>query len=122
MQVALLHDVLEDTITSEKEIEKEFGVGILNGVKALTKNKNLSGRSKTMDSLERIELLQKEIWAVKLADRITNLQKPPESWTKSKCGDYLEEASLIYESLKEGNDFLAQRLKIKIEEYREYIK
>ena len=121
MQVASLHDVLEDTKTSEKEIEKEFGIDVKNGVKALTKNKDLTGKSKTMDSLERIKLLQKEIWAVKLADRITNLQKPPESWPKSKCMEYLEEANLIYESLKEGNHFLAQRLKIKIEEYRKYL-
>jgi (p)ppGpp synthase/HD superfamily hydrolase len=37
-----------------------------------------------LDSLNRTKQLQKEVWAVKLADRITNLQTPPTHWDTVK--------------------------------------
>jgi guanosine-3',5'-bis(diphosphate) 3'-pyrophosphohydrolase len=50
----------------------------------LTKKENLPKGEKMVDSLKRIKDLQKEVWAVKLADRITNLQEPPQSWDNFK--------------------------------------
>lgn len=74
------------------------------------------------DSLERIKQQPKEVWAVKLADRITNLQPPPANWNNDKKKEYLEEAVAIYEALKDGNEYLANRLRIKIQEYKRYLK
>ena len=71
-----------------------------------------------IDSLNRIKVQPKEIWAVKMADRICNLYAPPYYSDKSKKEKYLEEAKTIYESLKEGNDYLAKRLLGKIETYK----
>jgi len=62
-----------------------------------------------------------EIWAVKLADRITNLQPPPAHWENERRMDYQEEARQILNELKVGNEFLARRLETKIEEYQIYI-
>ena len=58
-----------------------------------------------------------EVWAVKLADRITNLQPPPPHWDNDRKISYREEAGLILSELKDGNEFLAKRLEEKIEEY-----
>ena len=58
-----------------------------------------------------------EVWAVKLADRITNLQPPPPHWDNDRKIRYREEAGLILSELKDGNEFLAKRLEEKIEEY-----
>lgn len=122
VQVALLHDLIEDTDTTCEEIEDRFGVDIMNAVKALTKNKKLPKDQQLADSLIRINKLQPEVWAVKLADRITNLQPPPQHWDNEKIIQYQKEARTIYDELKQGNDFLANRLKQKIEEYSDYIK
>jgi guanosine-3',5'-bis(diphosphate) 3'-pyrophosphohydrolase len=74
------------------------------------------------DSLDRIQTLSKEVWAVKLADRITNLQKPPAHWDNGKKQKYLEEANVILEILNGGNTYLENRLKMKILEYEVYLK
>jgi len=117
LQAALLHDVLEDTTTTEIELETVFGAEVTAGVKALSKDEALPKNERLPDSLQRILLQPKEIWAVKLADRITNLQPPPKYWTAEKIAQYKQEAILIYETLRGGNSYLAKRLWQEIENY-----
>jgi guanosine-3',5'-bis(diphosphate) 3'-pyrophosphohydrolase len=88
---------------------------------ALTKNGDLPKSEQMGDSLNRIRKQQKEIWAVKLADRITNLQIPPQHWDTAKKIAYQKEAILILEELKGGNAFLENRLRLKIAEYEKYL-
>lgn len=121
IQVALLHDTLEDTNTTFEELQSEFGIEVANGVLALTKNDDLPKHMKMLDSLNRIKLLPKEVWSVKLADRITNLQKPPHKWDNSKKIEYKKEAESILEILKGANEYLEKRLLEKISEYEKYI-
>jgi len=120
-QVALLHDTLEDTNTTFDELKLEFGIEVAEGVSALSKNDNLPKEEKMLDSLNRISKQKKEIWAIKLADRITNLQKPPKRWDNLKRINYKEEAKIILEKLKGGNVYLESRLRSKIEEYEQYL-
>jgi len=120
IQVALLHDILEDTSTKIEELEIKFGADIAKAVSALTKNSNLPKDEQMQDSLSRIKVLQPEVWAVKLADRITNLQSPPSYWNNQKKINYQNEARIILEELKAGNEFLAMRLETKIAEYKKY--
>jgi guanosine-3',5'-bis(diphosphate) 3'-pyrophosphohydrolase len=120
VQVALLHDVLEDTDTDFDEIANEFGKEIAQAVLALTKNSKIPKENRMEDSLNRIKQLQKEVWAVKLADRITNLQAPPAHWSVEKITEYRKQAVLICNSLKGGNDYLENRLSQKISGYSEY--
>ena len=85
VQLAILHDVIEDTDTTFEELEEQFGERVAAGVLALTKNDNLPSKSaKMMDSLARINRQPKEVGMVKLADRITNLQEPPGYWNNQK--------------------------------------
>jgi guanosine-3',5'-bis(diphosphate) 3'-pyrophosphohydrolase len=121
VQVALLHDTMEDTSTGFGELEHRFGVEIAKAVSSLTKNKGLPQELRMLDSLTRIKKLPAEVWAVKLADRITNLQAPPPDWDKEKRIKYQKEARIILGELKDGNVFLARRLEAKIEEYGNYI-
>jgi (p)ppGpp synthase/HD superfamily hydrolase len=121
VQCAILHDTLEDTSTSYEELEKIFGKKVADGVLALTKNENLAGKSEQMnDSLLRIQKQGKEIWMVKMADRISNLYKPPFYWNKQKIISYIEEANFIHSQLFEANQELALRLKQKIADYMKY--
>jgi len=121
VQVALLHDVLEDTTATFEELAEVFGRETAEGVAALTKNDHLPREDKMPDSLSRTKPLRKEIRAVKLADRITNLQTPPGHWDNLKKTEYLEEAKLILDTLSGGNPYLENRLADKIRNYEKYI-
>ena len=121
-QVALLHDTIEDTDATYEEIKDKFGEDIAEAVLALSKNENLPPKVQTTNSLTRIKALSKEVWAVKLADRITNLQPPPSKWSSKKRKKYQDEANLILQELQDGNEYLSKRLKMKIKDYMEYIK
>lgn len=119
---AILHDTLEDTEATFESIQDAFGVQIALGVLALTKNESLETKEQQMlDSLERIKAQPKEVWAVKLADRICNLYAPPFYWNNEKKEKYMEEAQLIYDHLKDGSNYLSERLLKKIESYKRFI-
>lgn len=120
IQLALLHDTLEDTNTSFDELKREFGVKVANGISALTKNDDLPKDEKMNDSLNRIKELSKEVWIVKLADRITNLQAPPAHWPKEKIQGYQKEAIKIHQELIGANAYLEKRIEEKISEYGKY--
>ena len=121
IQLALLHDTIEDTQTDFNEIKSAFGERVAHGVLALTKDHNIESKHARMkDSLSRINALEKEVGMVKLADRITNLQAPPKFWSKEKIFKYLEEAITINDILQNKNDYLNTRLNLKIDEYSQY--
>lgn len=121
VQLALLHDTIEDTSTIFNELKNAFGIDVAKGVLALTKNPELPKEEQMQDSLNRIKKMRKEVAAVKMADRITNLQKPPANWDEVKKFRYCNEAGIILSELKEGSEYLANRLGEKIKEYSDDI-
>ncbi|UCE94718.1 MAG: bifunctional (p)ppGpp synthetase/guanosine-3',5'-bis(diphosphate) 3'-pyrophosphohydrolase [Flavobacteriaceae bacterium] len=121
VQASILHDTLEDTDTTFEELKEVFGLEVADAVLALSKNEELEPDQQIPDSLARIRLQPKEIWAVKLADRISNMQEPPESWDKNKRIAYQLAARMILMHLKGGNAYLEERLEEKILEYDQYI-
>lgn len=122
IQCAILHDTLEDTDTTFEQIKTQFGESVAHGVLALTKNNSLEKHLQMADSLTRIKEQPPEIWMVKLADRITNLQAPPHYWNQDKIIRYRAEGIEIYEALHDASPFLASRLATKIEDYKGFIK
>jgi len=64
VQVALLHDTLEDTSTTFEELEGRFGSEIAVAVAALSKNDALPKKERMLDCLTRIQKLRKEVRAV----------------------------------------------------------
>jgi (p)ppGpp synthase/HD superfamily hydrolase len=118
VQCAILHDTIEDTKITYSEILEEFGKEVADGVSALSKNSELGSKELQMkDSLSRIKLQPHEIWMVKMADRISNLNKAPFYWDNEKMLKYRFEAIMIYDTLSGANQILAMRLKEKINEY-----
>ncbi|MBT6811723.1 MAG: bifunctional (p)ppGpp synthetase/guanosine-3',5'-bis(diphosphate) 3'-pyrophosphohydrolase [Anaerolineae bacterium] len=120
IQCALLHDVIEDTEATYEQVKEEFGIKVADGVLALTKNKSLKKEFQMNDSLERIQKQPKEVWMVKLADRITNLAPPPHYWDMKKKKCYQLEALEIHKILSEASNYLTERLFRKINEYEMY--
>ena len=121
VQSALLHDILEDTITTFEEIHELFGRDVAEGVETLTKKETVEKDGRIADSLERIKKQPHEIWVVKMADRITNLQPPPSHWSNDKRKRYREQAKMIHTDLKDASEHVGSRLAHKIDEYGQYI-
>jgi (p)ppGpp synthase/HD superfamily hydrolase len=117
VQCALLHDSIEDTATTYADVAAKFGAHVADGVSALSKDPALEKSYQLTDSLQRIRSQPPEIWMVKLADRISNLQSPPPYWTSEKISRYQDEAIEIHSALKDASSFLSQRLLEKIQNY-----
>jgi (p)ppGpp synthase/HD superfamily hydrolase len=112
---ALLHDTIEDTGTTHDELAGEFGSAVAAGVLALTKDK--SQPDAMADSLRRIRAQPREIWIVKLADRVTNLATPPRQWTREKCRAYRAEGLAIAAALGSACPALDARLHARADAY-----
>jgi GTP pyrophosphokinase len=74
-----LHDVLEDTDTTEEQLEKEFGGEIVNMVKGVTKLGTVKyrGAERHVESLRKFFIAMADdirILIIKLADRLHNIQ------------------------------------------------
>lgn len=117
VECALLHDTVEDAGVGPEELSRRFGDRVARGVIALTKSAALPKAERMADSLRRILAEPREVAMVKLADRITNLQPPPRSWSQEKIAGYREEARRILDALGPAHEGLAQRLGAKIATY-----
>lgn len=122
LQCALLHDVLEDTPYTYAQLAAEFGKAVADGVLALSKQADLPRPAQMRDSLQRIQRQPREVWMVKLADRINNLSEPPAHWTAQRIAAYGQEGQLIHDELKSAHAGLAERLQAKIDAYQAYSK
>lgn len=121
LQVALLHDTIKDTQTTRAELETSFCKDVADGVWALTRDPKLLEDYRLTDSLAKISQCPREVWAAKLADRITNLQPPPKSWSKSQIREYMFDSKQILDALRGANQYLEKRLEAKIEGYNKYL-
>lgn len=118
---ALLHDTIEDTGMTEAGVEAEFGPAVAAGVLALSKDPALPKALAMADSLRRIQQQPREVWLVKLSDRIVNLERPPHYWSGPKIAAYRVEAVAIAEALGSASPVLHARLRAKIAEYQQFI-
>lgn len=119
---ALLHDVVEDTQVPLQELRERFGPAVADGVAALSKDPSVGDKPAQMrDSLVRIEAQPREIWMVKLADRINNLEAPPHYWPKEKIRGYQEEARMIHARLAAACPVLGARLSERIAAYGRFV-
>ncbi|MCG8424169.1 MAG: HD domain-containing protein [Proteobacteria bacterium] len=121
VQCALLHDTIEDTSVTYRDLADRFGRAVADGVQALSKDPKVPRDRRMRDSLQRIRQQPAEVWMVKLADRITNLQPPPARWSRVKRLRYRDEAGDIAAALGSASAHLAARIQAKIDAYRAHI-
>jgi (p)ppGpp synthase/HD superfamily hydrolase len=121
IQCAVLHDIIEDTNATYDLVAESFGKAVADGVMALSKDLTLPKIEQMADSLRRIRKQPREIWMVKMADRIANLDPPPHYWDDAKIEAYRQEAIAIHDALHTANAALANRLQEKIEQYTHFL-
>jgi Guanosine polyphosphate pyrophosphohydrolases/synthetases len=115
VQIALLHDVLEDTPITKEEMLLHFSPEVVHGVDLLTKKDGLP----LSEYFKGIKDGGRDVSAIKMCDRIINLQKPPKHWNADKIFEYYEESLVILEMFGESHLYVSKRLKLKIELYEE---
>jgi (p)ppGpp synthase/HD superfamily hydrolase len=93
---ALVHDVLEDTDFSEKDLRLELGDEIVEIVKAVTNDDSLSWEEKKKKYIETVRNGGVEAKAVALADKIHNLE--------SLLAAYEEQGSKLWEKFNRGKE------------------
>jgi (p)ppGpp synthase/HD superfamily hydrolase len=109
LQCALLHDVIDYSSKTYEDVREKFGDNVAVGVQALSKLHEPEFQNLT-NYLTRIRQQPREIWIVKMADKITNIASPPEEWTPQILESYKKDAKQTNDTLKAASAFLSDRL------------
>jgi len=106
----LLHDTLEDTPTSEQELEREFGGEILALVREVTDDKSLPKEVRKRLQVERAGDKSARARLIKIADKTCNLRSivasPPLGWTRHRRLEYFRWALEVVDRCRGASSFL----------------
>ena len=106
----ILHDTIEDTDTSPKELEAEFGPRVLSIIEEVTDDKDLPKQVRKRLQIERAGQASIEARHVKLADKICNVQdlieSPPAEWPLERQIQYVDWAESVINGLRGSNERL----------------
>ena len=110
LQAALLHDTLEDTLTTPAELEQAFGREVRAVVEEVTDDKALPKAERKRRQIEHARALSPRAKLVKLADKICNVRDvihdPPATWSRERRRQYLEWAAAVVDGCRGVNDAL----------------
>lgn len=113
LAAALLHDTIEDTQTSLKELQGEFGDEIADIVREVTDESTLDWRSRKKLQISRARSASQAAKLVKLADKICNLRSlvasPPNGWSLERQRAYFDWSKEVVDQLRGSNTQLEQR-------------
>jgi guanosine-3',5'-bis(diphosphate) 3'-pyrophosphohydrolase len=103
LAAAILHDTLEDTETSRRELERKFGARIAALVSEVTDDKSLPKQRRKQLQIDRAPMKSKGAALIKIADKICNLRdlrdSPPKHWTVERRRIYRDWAFRVIASL-----------------------
>jgi len=107
---AILHDTIEDTKTSENEIEAMFGSEVLSIVREVSDDKKLSKAERKQYQIDSASSLSVSAKKLKLADKISNVRDmtkdPPANWTAERKLRYIDWAEAVVNNLRGTNQKL----------------
>lgn len=101
---AILHDTIEDTLTTVDELRTNFGHRITDIVLEVTDDKSLSKEQRKKLQIEHSSHASYEARLVKLADKICNLRdilaSPPSGWSLERQQEYFEWAARVIDGVR----------------------
>jgi len=113
LQAAILHDTLEDTETTQSELEDRFGEHVARVVAEVTDDKALPKEERKAIQVEHAASLSREARIVKLGDKIANVRSvgetPPPDWPARRRHAYLDWAEQVVAGCRGVNAGLEQR-------------
>jgi (p)ppGpp synthase/HD superfamily hydrolase len=106
----LLHDTIEDTETTARELEERFGSDVTNLVLEATDDKSLPKETRKALQIETAPHKSPRAQTLKLADKIANLRSilasPPVEWTRERRHQYGEWARRVVQGFTTPNTML----------------
>jgi len=110
LQAAVLHDIIEDTETTEEELRSRFGDAVTDIVLEVTDDKALPKQRRKQLQVEHAPQKSPGAALVKLADKICNLRDiataPPADWSLERRQEYFDWARNVVDGLPKVNDAL----------------
>jgi GTP diphosphokinase / guanosine-3',5'-bis(diphosphate) 3'-diphosphatase len=101
---AVLHDTIEDTQTTQAELQAQFGDEIAAIVAEVTDDKSLPKAERKRLQIEHAAHISEQARLVKLADKICNLrdmaQSPPPNWPLERRQEYFDWAKRVIDALR----------------------
>jgi guanosine-3',5'-bis(diphosphate) 3'-pyrophosphohydrolase len=103
LAAAILHDTLEDTATTLKELQREFGARIADLVAEVSDDKSLPKSRRKQLQIDHAPKKSKGAALIKVADKICNLRdlksSPPKHWTVERRQSYPQWAKEVVTAL-----------------------
>ncbi len=122
---ALLHDTIEDTETTEKEITEKFGATVCDYVLEVTDDKSLPKAERKQLQIEHSAHISKGAKSIKLGDKISNIrdvtENPPADWNEQRRLEYIEWGEKVINQLRGANEYLEKYFDDLIKNARETI-
>jgi guanosine-3',5'-bis(diphosphate) 3'-pyrophosphohydrolase len=113
LAAALLHDTIEDTNTTQDELEIVFGHEIAHIVAECSDDKKLSKHERKQAQIDHAEKLSHKARLVKLADKIANVSDiigaPPAGWSVERKREYFDWSKRVVDKLRGANAALEAR-------------
>ena len=101
---ALLHDTIEDTDATARDIEQLFGKTVRNAVEELTDDENLSKIERKRQQVLKVPSQSEMAKLVRLADKICNLRdlldKPPQGWAIDRQRKYWQWCTFVIQGTR----------------------
>jgi guanosine-3',5'-bis(diphosphate) 3'-pyrophosphohydrolase len=94
LQAAVLHDTIEDTATTEAELEEVFGMEVSRLVAEVSDDKKLTKAERKSLQVQHAPHLSRRAKLIKISDKICNVRdithSPPEDWSLERRLEYLD--------------------------------
>jgi guanosine-3',5'-bis(diphosphate) 3'-pyrophosphohydrolase len=112
LQGAVLHDTIEDTLTTSEELEGTFGQEVRHVVEEVTDDKSLPKVQRKLLQIEHAPHLSASAKLIKLADKISNVRAidktPPADWSLDRRLEYLDWTEKVVAGLRGCNGLLEE--------------
>jgi guanosine-3',5'-bis(diphosphate) 3'-pyrophosphohydrolase len=126
LQAAILHDTIEDTMTTAEELEQQFGQRVTGLVKEVTDDKRLPKQVRKQLQIEHAPVLSDRAKLIKLVDKVCNVRdmalSPPEDWPLERRVAYLDWADRVVAGCRGKNPQLDALYERAITEARERLR
>jgi GTP diphosphokinase / guanosine-3',5'-bis(diphosphate) 3'-diphosphatase len=106
---AILHDTIEDTITTQSELADLFGQKVASIVMEVTDDMKLPKKKRKELQIIEALTLSRQAKIIKVADKASNIEDIlayPIFWTKKRKIEYIEWSKLVFEGCKGENNTL----------------
>ena len=120
LQAGMLHDTVEDTDTSPKEIETHFGYAVRSLVMEVTDDKSLEKQERKRIQIAKAPRLSPRAKIIKLADKIANLTdmiaSPPAHWPLERRQQYVVWSNKVIAGCRGHNERLEEIYDARVKE------